>query len=219
MPETYLLLAALGGNAILAAKLFAFRLQLPAASMLPELPPPLPVRKSAETIAQSKPLPIAKPVQLPPKLPEIERPIDDFKAENWKSSNRQVAPEKAALMLVAFMQKSGAKGYCTHKEIDKWWRGYRDREELTYIDPIIIREQLTALGLHCGRRRVLSRPELYDVYRRTGTERAILYHIPDHPVTARTMDGYGPVSPDKSRTKGGQRPASDEITSKIMRAA
>ena len=211
IPETAMWIA-VGANAgFFAAKFFAFRLksfaQLPA---LPsrQLPPPLPVRKSTETIAQSKPLAVEKPVQLPPKLPEIERTIAPI----------VVRPEKAVQLLIRYLQDSKCTGVFASSEIDEFWDMAAKALNLDQIPYGTIRSQLQGIpGAFLGRKSLAI--EYREVRRRTGKSRAVLYRIPDRGRAVARPPSQDQTGQTVDMAVPCQRPAIDEKPSQVRRAA
>ena len=212
MIETHLIAAALGGSSVLvAAKLFAFRLK--SFAQLPDLPsrqlpPPLPVRKSTETIAQSKPLAVEKPVQLPPKLPEIERTIAPI----------VVRPEKAVQLLIKYLQDSKCTGVFASSEIDEFWDMAAKALNLDHIPYGTIRSQLAGIpGAFLGRKSLAI--EYREVRRRTGKGRAVLYRIPDRGKAVAGKASQDQAVHPAAMPLACQRPAIDEKPSQARRAA
>ena len=135
--------------------------------------------------------------------PEIARWQD-----NKINGPRRIAAVKAGHILIAFMQRQGATGYFTVKEIDAWWRYCREKEGLDYLHPTVVRGELSGIrNVWIGLKR-LNGPEYRGVKARNeGVDRAILYKIP------LCLSGAGAL-PDETRQNrhatgitSGKRPA------------
>ena len=208
IPETLVMWTALGANAILAAKLFAFRLQ--PFDRLPELPPRLPDRKSTETIAKSEPSAIKNDVQLPPRLPHFRQP-----------ELACVTLPKAIDLLIDWCNGQGLVGVHSSSEIETYWKTACVELDLEPIDVRFIREALDGRGLRLGQKR-LNTPEYIAIRQRTGKDRLVLYRIPRSRAVAAPVPeepATTPGHPAADRLRPGTRAAIAEKPNPIRRAA
>lgn len=162
-------------------------------------PPPLPA-----TVQNASPSPVKRD------------PVDDVPDEikRWQTYNaialRRIAPCKAGFLLIEFMQRQGATGYFTVKEIDAWWRYMRQEEGLEYMSPSTVRCSLSGIrNVWIGLKRLYG-PEFVAVQSRTGLERAVLYKIPTVDESAALLTAASRPNRKSTGATTGKRPANPQ---------
>lgn len=182
-----------------------------AGGVTPARPTPGPAPLLATT-----PPPLPAPAQTASNPPVKRQPADEVPDEikRWQTYNatalRRIAPCKAGFLLIEYMQREGATGYFTVKEIDAWWRYMRQEEGLEYMSPSTVRCSLSGIrNVWIGLKRLYG-PEFVEVHSRTGLERAVLYKIPTIAESAALLPSASRPNRKSTGASTGKRPANPQ---------
>lgn len=209
IPETLALWIAVGGNAILAAKLLAFRLKDPVFARLPD-------GKSTEAPDKST----AYGAQLP--ADAIQLPMYSSRLPHYRKPQLAcVSLPKATDLLIDWCNGQGLVGVYCASEIATYWKTACIELDLEPLNVKLIWEAFDGRGLRLGLKR-LNTPEYIAIRQRTGKDRLVLFRIPRCRVVAGSMTEAPATTPDlpaTSRQQPGTVPAMTQKSSQIRRAA
>lgn len=172
--------------------------------------------RSAKAVPGSAPPSRIEPVLVPPPVahpgvpvPVADRPPPRAATEaEIKAAVRQrmyprrvVSKERAAELLVQFMNAHDLTGYFTARELDAHWSWCMAELDIQHLTPGTVRG---ALSKHClGQKRIKGSPEFaYVAQRNPDAVRPVLYKIPKIRTISERSDS-SPDSPDAVRQSPG----------------